>query len=609
MEPTEGSRTLAVLKSASLVRVRPGEADEEFEPTHDRVRETVVDLLGDGARAVHGAIAEALETVAVTDPERLMMHLRGAGESRRACDYAEQAAGRAFDALAFDRAAALYGVALELAPERGWPLRLKHAEALARAGRGRDAGEAFLRALEVAPSENRADLERSAAEQFLRSGHVERGMAALTSVLESVGLTLPATPTRALASLVFHRARLRLRGLRFEERQQESIPSKELARIDTCWAVGLGLGNTDIVRGMDFLSRHLLAALSAGEPYRVSRGLAIEAFFTSAAGGPAVARAEALAAKAEELAEHLQHPHARALVALARGTAAYCRYQFAESRRHLEGSLRILVEHGISAGWEVGTAQQLLMLMFEYMGDLRSLESLWPSAVSSARERGDLFSETTFRTFASRMYWLPADRPDRVREEARLAMESWRMEDFTLQHAQALAAEIDVALYLGEAGQALSTALRANSLARRAKLLHVEPIRLRSWDAIARASLAAAVAGINRAQNLRLASRFARALARSRTRLSDTYATLTESALAHLRGDRTRALALLAEAEKHALAADMHLHVAAIRRRRGQLLGGEEGRGLLAASDAWMASQNVKRPDRMTAFLAPGFDT
>jgi eukaryotic-like serine/threonine-protein kinase len=52
----------------------------------------------------------------------------------------------------------------------------------------------------------------------------------------------------------------------------------------------------------------------------------------------------------------------------------------------------------------------------------------------------------------------------------------------------------------------------------------------------------------------------------------------------------------------------MELFAAATRRQLGRLLGGAEGRTPIARADAWMASQAIRRPDRMTACLAPGFE-
>jgi hypothetical protein len=50
----------------------------------------------------------------------------------------------------------------------------------------------------------------------------------------------------------------------------------------------------------------------------------------------------------------------------------------------------------------------------------------------------------------------------------------------------------------------------------------------------------------------------------------------------------------------------MALFAAAARRCRGELLGGEAGRALVAEADAWMAAQSIRDPDRMARMLAPG---
>jgi hypothetical protein len=49
----------------------------------------------------------------------------------------------------------------------------------------------------------------------------------------------------------------------------------------------------------------------------------------------------------------------------------------------------------------------------------------------------------------------------------------------------------------------------------------------------------------------------------------------------------------------------MALHATVARRRLGELLGGNEGAGLVVAADAWMREHGVRDPDRMAALLAP----
>ena len=97
------------------------------------------------------------------------------------------------------------------------------------------------------------------------------------TVLAVTGMQLARTPARALASWLWNRSKLRLRGLAFRERDVTQVSARELTQIDTCWSAAVGLGMVDNIRGADYQTRSLLLALRAGEPYRVCRAMALEA--------------------------------------------------------------------------------------------------------------------------------------------------------------------------------------------------------------------------------------------------------------------------------------------------------------------------------------------
>ena len=125
----------------------------------------------------HTRIAFALEAspLARERPELLLRHLEVAGESARAAELAVAAAQRAATAGAFDQAAGLFALALRsnhLDENRSRALRIEMGQALANAGRGHEAAEAFLAAAEgadtgdatrlSAPSRRGADHDRRA---------------------------------------------------------------------------------------------------------------------------------------------------------------------------------------------------------------------------------------------------------------------------------------------------------------------------------------------------------------------------------------------------------------------------------------------------------------
>jgi eukaryotic-like serine/threonine-protein kinase len=275
---TEEQAILVSLRAGHLIRVKGSLGHENIETYHDRIRETIVaNLSAEGLRDYHRNLAAALEAAGVLDPERLVIHYQSAGDFQKAAIYAAAAAEQASEALAFDRAARLYQLAIEMQPEQNknqWQIKLGAAQA--NAGRSALSALAYLAAAEDAAPAAMIDLQQRAAEQLLRGGHVDDGLAILSQVLGKIGMKLAKTPMHALLHLIIRRFIIQLRGLKFHERTSAQIPPDELIRIDTCWSAATGLAIVDTIRGSDFQTRHLLLALQAGEPYRIARALCWE---------------------------------------------------------------------------------------------------------------------------------------------------------------------------------------------------------------------------------------------------------------------------------------------------------------------------------------------
>src|SRR5262249_37371070 len=129
--------------------------------------------------------------------------------------------------------------------------RLYHGlgDALANAGRGAEAADAYLAAVAGASPGETLELRRLAAEQFLRAGHLEKGRDLFRVIFRSVGLTYPETPRQALWQLLLRRLQLWWRGTKVRARAAGEISPEKLIRIDVIWSCATILSLVDVARG------------------------------------------------------------------------------------------------------------------------------------------------------------------------------------------------------------------------------------------------------------------------------------------------------------------------------------------------------------------------
>jgi hypothetical protein len=609
------SGALSILRAESLVKTRALGGDpalrhggaRAIELYHDRIREATLRRLGPSEVARHSlALALALEAAGSADTESLLVYFEAGGDAARARACAEAAALRAEEALAFDRAAALYRRALQGAPEPQ-ALRLKLAFALANAGRGAEAGRVYLEAAAAAEAGEALDLRRLSAEQFLRAGHVDEGMAAVRDVLEAVGLSLPETPARAFASLIYRRARLSLRGLDYEERHDGNAP-EDLTRIDVCWSVGNGLRGVDFVRGADFQARHLLYALRAGEPYRIARALASEAVFAAMEGGEGGRhRSFDLVARAVEIAERIDHLHAVAWTAAAQAAAAFYDHRLRDAVELSDRALALFRDTRADVGWELGSIVCWLLLpALWHLGRVDEIARSLPAYLKEAEDLGALYNLTSLRTLMVPRLLLAQDRPLEARRESAAALARWSpRHGWTAQHCCDLYARTHAALYMGDGPGAQEEIARSTADLERSQLLRMESVRVDATFLRGATAVAAAPVGAEGARFLKIAERDARALAREGRPYAQALSSALAASVALERGKLDRAVNLYAEAARGFDALDMLPHAAAMRWRHGEIVLGQEGRALIDGADLALREQGVVRPDRLVAMLSP----
>ncbi|MEO5731324.1 MAG: AAA family ATPase, partial [Byssovorax sp.] len=423
MSPDRVARSVVPLQAAKLVHLSSAGAEQRLESYHDRVRETVVSRISEQSRrSWHRALATALEKSGRAEAETMAIHWREAGEHGRAADYAARGGDQATNALAFDLAARLYRMALELRAEKhldagARALMIKLGDALYNAGRGGEAARVFVQAYEGAPPAQRLELTRRAAECFLHAGYVKEGIEHLKPVLASAHLApfrpLPAT----IAAFVYLRLRLRLRGLKFVHRREHEIDPEVLRRIDICWGLSLSMSFIDALRGAYYQLQSLLLALDAGEPLRISRALAVVATFNSLDGVSTRGHMDPMIAEVFRTAELCGHPYALAFAHGSRGFIRFNQGRLQEGSPDLDRGVKLFSEKCVGAWTEHG--QTLLVHLFTlwFLGDLTEFSRRAADALRHAEDHGNLLLATNLSSGIVNGRWLMEDKPEQAAAE------------------------------------------------------------------------------------------------------------------------------------------------------------------------------------------------
>ncbi len=603
------ARAVDRLRDERLLRTGAGAHGDALEAWHDRIREVAVSPLDDAAlRDRHARIAAALVAKGTADPEELALHLLAAGDKAKAREQSILAADRARDALAFDLAARLYNLAIELGDALGGAgetraLRRRLGDALANTGRGAESARAYLAALPGSDDVERLELRRRAAEQLLRSGHFAEGLGVLERVLDDVGLTLPTTPRGALATLVWRRTVRRLRGLGFTERAEADVAPAVLRRLDACWTAGVGLSMIDLVRGESFQTHHLLMALGAGEPYRIARALAMETVYVAGTGRFHGARVAALAARASELAARSGHAHARALAAVVRGIVAFLEGRWIEALGLFEAAEAVFRGECTGVAWELATTHYFEIGCLYYTGKLGELRALLPRLVAEAESRSDLYAATSLGMWPANVAWLAADDPGRARVEIDEASRRWRAEGFQLQHVHELFARAQIDLYEGEPARALARFEEHRSALERSLLLRSRNVAVSALHLEARAAIALAARGEAAGERLATATRAARAMRRTAMPWCAALASLVDAGIASAGGAAPHEAASRFDAAAEACkTAGLDLFAASASAQAAALARRNEAR---SAAEEMIRALGVDAPARMTRLLAP----
>ena len=590
-----------LLRSRSLVRTGAS-AEPRLEPYHDRARETLASLVDAETQAtIHGRLADALFRAGSGDREAMALHCQRAGRAPEAAVHLSAAATRAMDVLAFERAAELLRLAMELGGG-SHPLRVRRAEALAAAGRGAEAAAAYDLAARDVDGARKLTLQWAAVNQLLISGRITESFERGESLMRALGIKVIENHATAALGVLYHRARLRLRGAAFEERPAEALTAMERLRLDAGYSVAMGVAMVDPIIGAAYQGRNLADALRLGDPARIARALAYEASYSAAISEGGWQRGQALLARVEEIADRIGDPTTYGYFLLGHGNCHYLAGDFAAALPRLRETVEHFKTHAPEKRWEQVYAQTSVLDALRWLGRWGELVDQLPELLEDARRRGDVFAEALWQ---AKCIWaaLRDDDPERGRQGMEDGMARWHYRGSPFQRYWLAIGRGELELYAGRVETAHSRIERPWSSFRNALLLQVPLLSAEAWSFRGRAALAVAAARRVDRGALRIARRAAGRLEsiQMRTPWLSARASMLRAGIAIAHGDRARAIDCLRAASTVAEQTQQALARAVVDVRLAQL-----GVGELEAALSVLSEAGFRAPMRFVSSALPG---
>ena len=596
------------LQTERLLLSRGEEALASIEPYHDQVRRAVSGCMAPERQLnCHRSVAEALEVTAPEGSEALAIHWRAAGNTERSRLHAIAAGHTARRALAFDRAAAFYRSALDLHTdpgEKAADLYRWHAEALANAGRGAESAASYRAAADLAIGNEKTDLLRCRAEQFLRAGHVDEGLSALDAVLGSLGMSRPRSFANAIRILVQERfleawGSLARRFVPIGDRRAAALAR----RADACWTTGLGLSWIDPVAAAVFHSRYLRLSRRLGDPVRVALGLCMRAP-SGAFGGPPAARARLTLERAREVMSGRAEPFVDGYQALSAGMVAFLLGEWDNSRLHSERSMTLFRQHGGAVSWEMATAERLVLDCLWHTGQIRQLRERAWSAWREATRRGDRYAAAQVETTVLPVVHLANDDVASASAVLDRALLNSSREPLSMQHWQYSQTRSLVELYAGRPTEALRILEAQQAAPIQALISRIKAVRV--FSAFLRATALLGVA-LQRPDDLHASLRRADGEARriEKERIAPETVCLLRGQIDLLCDRPANAFKQFSSAETLFAQKGMTFLAAAAAHGRGVALGGADGVAIREEARRRLQAEEIRCPENFLSLFVP----
>ncbi len=598
---------LPMLQNQRLIRVSGSRQNDWIETFHDRIRETVIAHLPPEALArLHGTLATHLESIDEIPPEALIAHYQGARQHRKAAKYAIQTAHRALASSAFDQAARLYQLSLQLVAD-DYPdmqtLRVNLAEALSGAGRGREASTAYLKAASFSERHEALEYKRRASEALLFVGEFERGLRISKDVLVAVGGRLHNTRSSAIRSLAWQRLLLRLSGMKLKS--HPTVSAEQILIAKTFTSLAMALSMVDVFAAAVLQTRALRLSLKLGDRDNAAVNLALESGFQACAGGKAKRRVKQLLKRAYSLVEGRKDPATLGMIEICRGIGNHLLGYWRNSVSACQRAVPLLRQCS-HVHWAMCQTQDFQKASLYYLGDFAQAEQLIEQSAQLAYERNDLYLNAQMQSgYHPLMKLSQSDEPGAVRAIIREANDMWQTNQFSAISFYTIYANANCDLYEGKHDNAWEGLMSQWEEIHHSLLLRVELAGTEMYELRARCALALASEKKSRGDYINFARRDIRRF--DNFRIGRPLALLLHAQLAWLEQTPSLTQSYLLQAITEFKAVDMAMYTAIAQHRLGALVAGDQGRNYTDAAHKYFAAHSIADVDRFLAMYSPAF--
>jgi hypothetical protein len=480
------------------------------------------------------------------------------------------------------------------------------ADALLNAGRGGEAGRAFLALAAKESNLAAVEFERRAAQAFLVSGHFSEGRAALERAIVVAGFRIPEGRLATICRILWNRFLVRLRGFALRHRAAPKVDARDVMRVDVCWSAAHGFAMSDIMKGAVFHALGARKSLQLGDPARGARSLCSYAMSSSTMGRKGRRITAKIIGAARKLAAPLRDPFVNGMIDGADGFAAFMIEDWRTALVHFSDAQVRFRDECVGATYELDTTNAMKGRTLAALGRLVDLDAHMTPMLRDAVRRNDLYGVINIRTISGVLLALARDdvaAADREVEESARVLST---QGFQAQHLYCLLAAGMVDLYRGTPRDALARLEAQGTLVARSLLEHVQSIRVTMLYLRARVHLSIAARGGPEGTHLAAAGRCGRRLLREGLPGSYALGRLVLACASAVGRDERRALVLFRDALGRFDRAGMALHGAATRYVLGGMVGGDEGRVFVEEAAAYFDKQRVAAVPRFVDLHVPG---